>query len=306
MASSLVRSLVRQWQTAAAGGGGLVVNGGFGTFMPKGEVGTPYSFTVPVSGGISPYFFIFDYPPAVAGLSINLSSGVISGTPTVYNNGNVFSSYGSTSQVLVFDSSTNRLTNFAIGPSLLQKLQAVANGAGFVGAPPSFPALLFGGVALYSYIITSGSIPTGLSIDTSTDSLTGNCSTAGTYNYTLQITDSIGVTSTLAQTIVVYPNNPNYEFYRPSAFPPGGNGQGIIVNVPYTNTVDLSYGSIHSPPYTYTLVSGTLPPGLSLNTTNGTVSGTPTTLGAYTVVISLTNAIPLTTNTSWTFIVTAN
>jgi large repetitive protein len=35
-------------------------------------------------------------------------------------------------------------------------------------------------------------------------------------------------------------------------------------------------------PYTYALVSGTMPPGLTLSASTGLISGTPTTIGAYT------------------------
>jgi hypothetical protein len=39
------------------------------------------------------------------------------------------------------------------------------------------------------------------------------------------------------------------------------------------------------PPYTFSILSGSLPPGLSISTTSGTITGTPTTVGTYTFVI---------------------
>lgn len=43
-------------------------------------------------------------------------------------------------------------------------------------------------------------------------------------------------------------------------------------------------------PYTYAEESGTLPPGLMLNTSTGAVSGTPLTAGTYSVDIQVTDA----------------
>ncbi|MCU1245403.1 MAG: autotransporter protein [Acidobacteria bacterium] len=45
-----------------------------------------------------------------------------------------------------------------------------------------------------------------------------------------------------------------------------------------------------TPPYTFTIASGSLPPGLSLSST-GKITGTPTTAGYYTVCILLTDSV---------------
>lgn len=56
----------------------LVISG----HAPDGEVGTAYTFTYTVSGGLAPYKFTKNgnLPP---GLSFNTSTGTISGTPTL-------------------------------------------------------------------------------------------------------------------------------------------------------------------------------------------------------------------------------
>ena len=41
-----------------------------------------------------------------------------------------------------------------------------------------------------------------------------------------------------------------------------------------------------TPPYTFSVGSGTLPPGLTLNPTNGDVSGTPTAPGTFTIIVT--------------------
>jgi large repetitive protein len=57
-------------------------------------------------------------------------------------------------------------------------------------------------------------------------------------------------------------------------------GQSFVLQVPAAGG---------KPPYTWTLVSGALPPGLSLSS-NGRISGTPTTAGSYSYSLKLTDA----------------
>jgi len=58
------------------------------------------------------------------------------------------------------------------------------------------------------------------------------------------------------------------------------------VNVPGSFTFTPCCGTA---PYTFTIFSGTLPPGLSLSS-SGTISGTPTTAGEYLVCFTVTDA----------------
>jgi hypothetical protein len=68
----------------------------------------------------------------------------------------------------------------------------------------------------------------------------------------------------------------------PTPLPPGN------VGVFYTQTRTASGSS--ALPYVYSLSLGTLPPGLSLNSATGTISGTPTTVGTYNFAITATDA----------------
>jgi hypothetical protein len=59
-------------------------------------------------------------------------------------------------------------------------------------------------------------------------------------------------------------------------------------NVPYSATLTADFGT---PPYTFSLVSGTLPPGLTVNA-DGTINGTPTTAGSYFFSVQVSDATP--------------
>jgi hypothetical protein len=73
---------------------------------------------------------------------------------------------------------------------------------------------------------------------------------------------------------------------QPSIFPsPLPNGQ---VGTPYNTSLMATGGT---PPYTWSTVTGALPPGLSLSST-GIISGTPTTVGTFSFVVQVTDTVP--------------
>ena len=70
----------------------------------------------------------------------------------------------------------------------------------------------------------------------------------------------------------------------------GTTGTALTYNIVATNT-----------PTSYALASGTLPSGLSLNTTSGAITGTPTTGGTYVVTVTATNCGGTSTAATLTF-----
>ncbi len=67
-----------------------------------------------------------------------------------------------------------------------------------------------------------------------------------------------------------------------------------ILGVPYLFGADMT-APIIAQPVTYSITSGSLPPGLSLSSPDGLhrweISGTPTTLGSYTFNLLATNSV---------------
>ena len=72
----------------------------------------------------------------------------------------------------------------------------------------------------------------------------------------------------------------------------GSNGQLRVSALTPQASLRVAYNAVitvtgGSAPYSFSIASGTLPPGLSLNPTTGSVTGTPTVAGTYNFVISV-------------------
>jgi Putative Ig domain len=136
-----------------------------------------------------------------------------------------------------------------------------------VGVAYSATLAATGGTAPYTWSLTSGILPPGISLDTTTGMLSGTPS-GGAYGATLVLavkdaaSPAHAASATLTLTVLV-------ENLRATIHSlPGGH-----VGSPYDAALTATGGTV---PYTWTLTAGTLPAGLSLNATSGEISGTPT------------------------------
>jgi hypothetical protein len=127
-----------------------------------------------------------------------------------------------------------------------------------------------GGTTPYNWSIASGTLPTGLALNTS-GVISGTPTTAGGPTaVTFRVTDSTSATTTKSLSITI--NSP--PSITTSSLPNG------TVGVAYSQTLTATGGTL---PYTWSIASGTLPAGLSFSA-SGVISGTPTTAGGPTAV----------------------
>lgn len=138
-----------------------------------------------------------------------------------------------------------------------------------------------GGNEPYTYAISSGALPAGLTL--SGDTIAGVPNEAGVYDFTVRATDNIGrvgtrrYQGTVATPVIVI---------TPATLPT------LTMGTASSTDFDASGGS---GAYTWALDSGVLPAGLALNTSTGVVSGTPTTPGPYVFTLRVTDAYGNTT-----------
>jgi hypothetical protein len=132
------------------------------------------------------------------------------------------------------------------------------------------------GTQPYTFSVVQGALPAGLSLHSRSGIISGIPTQAGSFTVTLQVVDTVGRSSAQTYTIVVAPAAVLPLTLSPSALPAGA------VGVPYQAVISAQGGTGSG--YTYAIISGALPPGLSLNAF-GVISGTPVALGSTTFTI---------------------
>ncbi|WP_344920789.1 putative Ig domain-containing protein [Plantactinospora mayteni] len=268
-----VRSFADDICTAAASLGGCQVGGGVSVSYPGSQDGTVGTAISPVnhtaSGGTAPYSWsATGLPP---GLSISSSTGSITGTPTAGGRYRV--------TVTATDSSSpakSGITFYSWSVALAvsnpgKQTSAVGTAISPVGHTAS------GGTAPYSW--SASGLPTGLSINSSTGSISGTPTAAGTYSVTVTATDSSSPTRATGRTAYQWTVMPGLAVSNP-----GNQTSGVGTAIsPVSHTA-----SEGTAPYSWS-ASG-LPTGLSINSSTGSISGTPTAAGTYSVTVTATDS----------------
>jgi hypothetical protein len=241
----------------------------------NGTVGTAYSSTLKVVGGTAGFTFSVYSGSLPGGLTLNASTGVISGTPTTAG------TFAVTFKVVDSKGLTDTVTcTIVIGTAAID-LQCGTCGAtkGTVGTSYSSALKVVGGTPNFTFSITSGALPGGLTLNTSTGVISGTPTTAGTFTFTSKVVDSKGKYDTVTCTITIV---------SPLNLDCGACGNSnASLGVAYSSSLKVTGGSS---PYTYSIVSGSLPTGLTLNTTTGAITGTPIASGTYTFTSKVVDA----------------
>jgi len=237
-------------------------------------VNTAYTATISGSGGASPYTFAVISGTLPSGLTLNTSTGVISGTPT--------SATSQTFTVRATDANgctgTDAYTVTPVCPVI--SVTPVTMTAGRVGTAYSQTLSGTGGKSPYSsWTIISGALPAGLSLNAGTGVISGTPTAAASpsTNFTVRVNDSYGCQGTEEISLQICP----VITLSPTTLPTG------TVASSYSETISASNGAA---PYVYSISSGSLPAGLSLNASTGEISGTPSSPTTASFIIRATDA----------------
>ncbi|PVM93686.1 putative Ig domain-containing protein, partial [Caulobacter endophyticus] len=244
------------------------------TSLPTPVLGQAYSQTVATSDGTAPMTFAVNTGSLPTGLTLNASTGVLSGTATA----------AGAYSFAITATDANGLTDAETYSGTIS--------AGVVITTASLPTPVLGqvysqtvstngGTAPVTFAVATGALPTGLSLNASTGVIGGTATAAGTYSFAVTATDANDLTDaetysgTIAGAVAI----------NTTSLPTPVLGQA------YSQTVSTTGGTA---PVTFAVTTGALPTGLSLNTSTGAISGTATAAGAYSFAIMATDANGLT------------
>lgn len=236
-----------------------------------GEAGLPFnSPAITVTGGTAPFTFSVATGTLPPGLTLNTSTGAITGTPTA----------AGSFTIKVTDA--NGLTAATTCPFTITGgpvLTCSATSTGVVGTPFNSPApAVTGGAAPYTFSVATGTLPPGLTLNTSTGAITGTPTAPG--SFTIQVTDANGVVGSGTCPFII---TAQAILLTCSTTSTG------MVGVPFDSPALMVTGG--TPPYTFSVATGTLPPGLTLNTSTGAIIGTPTAPGSFTIEVMDANGV---------------
>ncbi|WP_199228409.1 putative Ig domain-containing protein [Caulobacter sp. D4A] len=247
------------------------------TSLSNGQIGAAYSATITASGGTAPYSYAVTSGALPAGVTLS-TVGALSGTPTA---GGTF-----TFDVTATDSSTGTGAPFTGVRSYTLTVSAptitispTTLGTVVVGTAVSQTITASGGTSGYTFAVTSGALPAGLTL--SGDLLSGVPTASGSFNFTITATDSsTGVGPYTGSRVY------NVTVGAPTLTMSPANLSAATQHSAYNETITATGGTS---PYTYTVTSGALPTGVTLST-GGVLSGTPTVTGTFNITIRATDS----------------
>jgi len=251
-----------------------------------GATGT-YFFEAPIAeGGVAPYSWTLSSGQLPPGLSIDPVSGDITGTPTTAGDYSFTLSVSDGSQPSAQSLGVPGSIDITQPPLALSSSLAQGTESEYYTANVAAS----GGTAPYTWALVSGSLPNGVSFDSSTGAITGVPTQAGNFPISVQVTDSTGpspqsLTADLSLTVAPAPALAITTTSLASA----------TLDVPYAAALGYDGGTA---PYTWAVLSGQLPPGLSLDPASGMITGTPSATGTYPVTISATDSTSPTAETA--------
>lgn len=251
--------------------------------------GEPNTQNFSAGGGTGPYSYSLISGALPVGMSFS-SAGVLSGTPTVPG------SYAI--DVRVQDSSTGTGAPFSLTQSYVLQVGApaiVISPAtlpnGMAGTPYSAMLTASGGVGPYSFSLLSGGLPIGMTFS-SAGVLSGTPRSTGSFSLTIRATDDNGQSASQVFTLSIA---------APAIVIDPPTLPGATAGVPYSAALTASGGIA---PYSFSLVGGVLPTGMSFNSA-GTYAGTPTVAGTFTATIRVTDDAGFSVDQAYSIVVAA-
>jgi uncharacterized repeat protein (TIGR03803 family) len=248
---------------------GLIINT---ITLPNATVNVKYTQALSASGGKAPYSWSLLSGKLPDGITFSPSSGVFSGTPT--------KAVAANFTVQVKDSEGTPATiSGSVGLSVVAATLAITTTTlpqAQVGTGYSAVLAASGGTAPLTWVMTSGTLPKGILFNGASGIFSGTPQQFGSGAIGIKVLDSSSPqqTDSLTYTLTIISG---LDITTTST--PDGK-----VGTPYSAGLTPTGGT---QPYKWSITSGTLPAGLTLNADSGVISGTPTAQQVATFTIQI-------------------
>jgi hypothetical protein len=239
-----------------------------------------YSQTLLSSDGTGAITWSISSGTLPAGLSLNASTGVISGTVGAAANSATFTVVATDSKGVASAGKSLTITvNAAPAVTTTTLATATQTQAGY-----SQPLASTGGTGAKTWAVTVGALPAGLSLNASTGVISGTVGAgATTQTFSVTVTDANSVASPAASLTISVNSPPSVTTTTLAAATRTQTG--------YSQTLASTGGTA---PITWSVTVGSLPTGLALNASTGAITGTvgaAANSATFTVVATDTNNV---------------
>ncbi len=269
---------------------------------PAGTVGQPYSveFTLKEPGDACPTFKVSSgaFPP---GLSLASDEGVARGTPTQAGSYTFYVTVSYTCGIGgkgpgVFSDQQFTINVNPGTPAAPPKPTIVVSTASLpdanINQPYTSPGLTATGATISSWSLAGGTLPAGLTLGAN-GVITGTPTQSGAFNVTVQA-NAAGASATKQLSLFVLAPLEIQTLVNKTP-PETGLTAKKLVGAPLTTGVKAVGGR---PPYTFT-ATGTLPPGLTLDSATGKITGAGTAAGRYPFTVTVTDGTGAKASVEW-------
>ena len=238
------------------------------------HVGQPTVLSPTAAGGTKPYAFTEGSTPLPKGLSLNATTGEISGTPEVAVDGLY--------PIVISDQSGQSLTaplRLVVAAHTLTV--SYPDHAGHVGTAFTMAPSVSHALGAVTYALTKGTLPTGMTFSKATGTISGTPTAATSGPVALEVTATDTYASaTAAFTITIDSGTAKLSASYPNATGHVGKTQTV------TPTVSGVTGTT-----TFAVTAGALPLGVNLDPSTGVISGTPAAAqGAQPITVRVTDS----------------